>query len=282
MTKRKKAKPSWSQQFARSLRTLALRGSQVRAGELVFVCNICGTLNSADLAAITDREKPTCMKCRSSIRFRALIAALQERLFENIAPLVRLEPRKDLQGIGMSDEELYSKSLEEKFTYLNTFFHMEPHLDIACPNPGLLGRFDFVVCAEVMEHVPPPIQTAFGNLRSLLRPNGLLVLSVPFELEGETVEHFPDLYEHQILGKGEDRYLVNQTRNGEKEIFHHLIFHGGKGQTLEMRLFSRSDLLKLLETFGFIDIKVHSQSMPEWGIVNFSSKSVPITAIAGS
>jgi SAM-dependent methyltransferase len=209
------------------------------------------------------------------------MAALQERLFHEVTPLTNLPIRKDLEGVGMSDEELYSRILEEKFTYLNTFFHTEPRLDIASPPERFLSRFHFVVCADVMEHVRPPIDTAFRNLRSLLKPGGLLVLSVPFGLEGDTVEHFPDLNDYKILGKGKDRYLVNVSEDGQTKVFHNLVFHGGKGETLEMRLFSRAGLLRLLETSGFHDIQIHSQSMPQWGIVNRSLFSLPITAIAG-
>ena len=180
----------------------------------------------------------------------------------------------------MSDEELYSTVLERKFSYTNTFFHMEPYLDITNPPSVFQNRFDFVISAEVMEHVPPPIDIAFRNLRSLLRSSGLLVFSVPFTDATETVEHFPDLHRFKIVGSGSDRYLVNVTRTGEKQLFRDLIFHGGKGATLEMRVFSQTGLLKLLEDSGFRDIRIHSTLLPKWGIVHPHPFSVPLTALA--
>jgi 2-polyprenyl-3-methyl-5-hydroxy-6-metoxy-1,4-benzoquinol methylase len=60
------------------------------------------------------------------------------------------------------------------------------------PPAGFQSRFDFVICAGVMEHIPPPIQVAFANLRSLLRPGGLLLFSVPYSCDDKTVEYFPD------------------------------------------------------------------------------------------
>ena len=165
----------------------------------------------------------------------------------------------------MSDEELYSKILEEKFTYTNTFFHQEPHLDIKDPRPDLRGRFNFVICAEVMEHVPPPMHIAFKNLNSLLRPGGLLILSVPYTNEAETLEHFPELHRFEILGSREGRYLVNTTEDGRQQTYHNLVFHGGKGTTLEMRVFSRTGVLKMLKDSGFREIQIHSESLPEWG-----------------
>lgn len=209
------------------------------------------------------------------------MAALQQRLFGEIKPLVELQSRKDLHGLGMSDEELYSKVLEDKFSYANTFYHDEPYLDIKDPPPDLRGRFDFVICAEVMEHVPPPIDGAFRNLFSLLRPRGLLIFSVPYTDECATLEHFPELHRFEILGTGKEPYLVNTTREGRKQTFHNLVFHGGKGTTLEMRVFSRASVLKMLEDSGFCDIHIHSELLPEWGIVHPHQYSLPITALSG-
>jgi len=268
--------------FLKNLRrTFVPVGRRIPAGHLVFVCNICGTSTSADVIHILDRELPTCPKCRSSIRFRTLVAAFQQRLFGEIKPLVQLQSRKDLQGLGMSDEELYSKVLEEKFSYTNTFFHGEPYLDIKDPSPDLRGRFDFIICAEVMEHVPPPIDIAFKNLCSLLRPRGLLIFSVPYTNESETLEHFPELHRFEILGRGEERYLVNTTQEGLKQTYHDLVFHGGEGITLEMRVFSRAGVLKMLEGSGFCDIQIHSELLPQWGIVHPHQFSLPITALSG-
>ena len=230
---------------------------------------------------ILDRELPTCPKCHSSIRFRTLVAALQQRLLGEIKPLSQMQNRKDLQGLGMSDEELYSKILEEKFTYTNTFFHQEPHLDIKDPRPDLRGRFNFVICAEVMEHVPPPMHIAFKNLNSLLRPGGLLIFSVPYTNEAETLEHFPELHRFEILGSREERYLVNTTQDGRQQTYHNLVFHGGKGTTLEMRVFSRTGVLNMLKDSGFREIQIHSESLPAWGIVHPHEFSLPITALGG-
>jgi hypothetical protein len=73
---------------------------------------------------------------------------------------------------------------------------------------------------------------------------------------------------------------VNITRHGEKQIFDNLIFHDGQGATLEMRSFSESGLLALLRSAGFHKLKIHSQSLPECGIVNLKPFSFPISAIA--
>ncbi len=47
-------------------------------------------------------------------------------------------------------------------------------LDIATPTPALIGRFDLAVSWQVLEHVKP-LDRAFANIYSYLRPAGTLV-----------------------------------------------------------------------------------------------------------
>lgn len=48
--------------------------------------------------------------------------------------------------------------------------------------PGIEdGRFDYVVCTEVLEHVLQPFD-AVAEIRRMLRPGGRLYLSTPFDL----------------------------------------------------------------------------------------------------
>lgn len=48
---------------------------------------------------------------------------------------------------------------------------------IAIPEPG--SSFDAVLCTEVLEHVPDPV-AAIREFNRLLRPGGILILTVPF------------------------------------------------------------------------------------------------------
>lgn len=247
---------------------------------MTFDCNICGARTSVDSNDILEREKPTCGHCESALRSRGVVAALQERLFGEITKLNQLPSRKGIKGLGMTDSKCYSPLLDQKFSYINTFYHREPYLDITNPEPRFKNRFDFVLSSDVMEHVCPPIELAFRNLRALLRAGAILVLSTPFALKGSTVEHYPDLYQFEILGSGAERHLINTTRDGRKQVFRNLAFHGGKGATLEMRLFSQPELLRLLQVSGFTDVRIHAKAFPEWGIIYPNPCSLPITAIA--
>ena len=72
-----------------------------------------------------------------------------------------------------------ARYLKEKFSYTNTFFHGEPYLDIKDPSPDLRGRFDFIICAEVMEHVPPPIDMLLEIFVRCFGHAGCLYLASP-------------------------------------------------------------------------------------------------------
>jgi SAM-dependent methyltransferase len=53
--------------------------------------------------------------------------------------------------------------------------------DICGPVPSIEdGRFDYVVCTEVLEHVLQPFDAA-AEIRRMLRPGGRLFLSTPFD-----------------------------------------------------------------------------------------------------
>ena len=166
-----------------------------------------------------------------------------------------LSPR--LRGVGMSDWEGYAARLAERVGYTNTFLHKEPRLDITRPVPThLAGACDFVISSEVLEHVDPPWQLSIDHLHQLLVPGGVLVLTVPYKVEGATEEHFPELYEYEVLERDGGHVLVNRTRDGRTQVFDDLVFHDAAGSTLEMRLFALGDLLDALEFGRFLGPRV--------------------------
>jgi GT2 family glycosyltransferase len=247
--------------------------------QVYFLCNICGTASGVRPAQL-QREVASCPTCNSTVRFRSLVHVLSSELFGESLVLTDFPVRKDLRGVGMSDWSVYARPLAEKLDYANTFFDEQPTLDILSPDPKFIGKNDFVICSEVLEHVPPPVSPAFANLRRLLKPGGLLVLTVPYSQEGATRENFPDLYNFKLVFEGDRKVLKNVTKDGVEQRFEHLTFHGGEGFTLEMRLFSYDSLVEELEAAGFTEIKVHSEPVPEYGIEWSEAWSLPLTARA--
>jgi SAM-dependent methyltransferase len=54
-----------------------------------------------------------------------------------------------------------------------------PRFDLCAPLPEGIGRFDVVICEQVLEHVEDPVGAA-RNLRRLCEPGGQVIVSTPF------------------------------------------------------------------------------------------------------
>jgi len=245
-----------------------------------FTCNVCGRRGRSPEKG-QNPEDPTCAHCGSNVRTRDLLRALSQELFGASLTLAAFPRLKSLRGIGIGDSGVYAGRLEEKLGYHNTFFHREPRLDIAHPPESEFGQYDFAISSEVFEHVAPPAEAAFQNVCRLLRPNGAFVFTVPYSLEESTVEHFPELHEYAVVRLGERHVLVNRTREGKVEVHENLVFHGGPGATLEMRVFSESDLRRMLAGAGFGEVRIYGQDCPEFGIVRDGLCSLPLAARKG-
>ena len=226
-----------------------------------FTCNIC---NSKCSAETLDREIPSCRKCRSNVRFRWAAQALSTELFGRVLPMKEFPRNRKIRGIGLSDWGPIAKILAKRFDYENTFFHRAPRLDIMNPPAGA-GPYDFILATEVLEHVPPPVQQAFDNLAGLLKPDGFVVFSSPWESTGDTHEHFPELSEFEVMKFRGDYVLVNRTRDCRLEAFENLVFHDGPGSTLETRVFSKDGLLANCQAAGFETAM--AENNPAHGIV---------------
>lgn len=235
-----------------------------------FVCNICGGYTDTICNGGT-REELLCQTCFSNARFRAVTYAFQKYVLKNDMPpesfrLCDMEERKDLKGIGQSDWPGYAFHLERRTNYTNTFYHQEPRLDIT-GDVSAWSEMDFVISSDVLEHVEPPISTSFMNLRKILRPGGVLILSVPYQDGEQSVEYYPDLYKYKIIELDSDYLLINKTRNNEIQVFGNLVFHGGPGSTLEMRMLGRGGLIRYLQSSGFTNIVDIEPNLHEIGAV---------------
>lgn len=243
-----------------------------------FRCNVCGTENRDVPAERFGREDSSCAACGSSVRMRGIIHHLSMGLFGTSLAIADFPARPGITGLGLSDWLGYADRLAQKFSYVNTFYHQDPFLDITQPMPGRYTPADFLISTDVFEHVPPPVDRAFRGVAALLKPGGLLVLTVPFTDVPVTVEHFPDLHRWTVSKLGDEYVLVNRDAGGSLSVRDQLTFHGGPGDTLEMRIFSRADTVDLLERSGFTDIAVHGNPVPEYGILPPHHHGLPITA----
>ena len=240
-----------------------------------FVCNICGQSNTIEAM---DQEASSCAECGSNVRLRALIYMLSTELFGDGYLLPDFPRLPAIAGLGLSDQSSYARRLEKKFDYVNTYYDREPRFDIASAHPERRGTYDFILSSDVFEHVAAPVERAFEEAYKLLKPHGVLCLTVPFSLDESTVERFPDLHHHAVVNLSGSLVLINRNKQGALEIRDDLIFHSGAGATLEMRLFSQQDLqAKLLEA-GFRSLVFQTEPVPRFGIAFTGNWSLPLVA----
>jgi SAM-dependent methyltransferase len=239
-----------------------------------FICNVCGTRNAvAEFAT-----EPASCACGSNVRTRALIHLLSLELFGRSLILVDFPRLKSVRGLGMSDKPCYASILQEKFDYRNTYYEREPQFDFSKPHSELAGTLDFVLSADVLEHVAPPVETALMEVYRLLKPHGFLAATVPCSSDERLREHYPDLHEYRILPLGSAPVLVNRRRDGQLEVTDELAFHGGSGATLEMRQFTVAALYEKLLQSQFTDVRFFNENVPEWGILFDYDVSQPLIA----
>ncbi len=113
----------------------------------------------------------------------------------------------------MSDAPELAERLTEKFDYTNTFTIRLPgirrhHTRTRVTMPATISSLP----DEVLEHVPPPVEQSFANLYTLPKPDGLLLMTTPYTIGGQTREHYPELHQYTlasiagraVLGRTED------------------------------------------------------------------------------
>ena len=199
-----------------------------------FVCNICGAANALPMASF-EREAGFCACCGSTVRDRSMIYLLTKYHLGKPQDL-RLIPPMGFRGVGLSCSLVYARYLEEKFEYANTLFDREPYLDINSPSG--YEDLDFVISSDVFEHTLPPASAAFEGFNRILKNGGLLILTVPYSLNEHTIEHYPECTGYREIDQEDGKKAVELTlRDGSTRLEENPVWHGGQGNTLEMRAY---------------------------------------------
>ena len=239
-----------------------------------FVCNVCSAFNEVERFA----SEPATCACGSNVRIRALIHLLSMELFDHSLPLVDFPTLKAIRGLGMSDKEGYAAILAEKFDYTNTFYDRAPRVDFTDAHPERHGSYDFVLSADVLEHIAPPVERALEEVARMLKPHGFFGITVYCHPSDTLREHFPDLHEYRTVVLGDSVVLINRRADGTLEIRDDIVFHGGTGATLEMREFGITSLKAKLLGSGFRDVHLLTENVPPYGILFDGDVSQPLIA----
>ncbi len=239
-----------------------------------FQCNLCGNWCEVEHFA----SEPSTCSCGSNVRIRALVDLLSRELFGCRLALKDFPRMKSIRGLGMTDKPCYAELLAEKFDYTNTHYDREPRMDFTGEHPELAGTVDFILSADVLEHIAPPSSRPLREVHRLLRPHGFMVVTVYCNPTDELKEHYPELHEYRVLQLGGEPVLVNRRRDGAIEVHSDLVFHGGTGSTLEMREFGETALTKAILDAGFEDVYFQRKDVPELGILFDHDVSQPLVA----
>lgn len=111
----------------------------------------------------------------------------------------------------------------------------------------LHGFFGYVICSDVLEHIPSNVDEALVGLTQLLASHGFAVLSVPIGGEDvQTREFYPDL----VDWVDKDGYIEWTDAAGKVHEDLSPEFHGGVGRTLAFRLWGGEDFRRRLLESG--------------------------------
>ncbi len=218
-----------------------------------------------------ERETGLCSTCGSTVRHRSVIYLLTKYLSGRPQVLRRIPPL-GFRGIGLSCSSIYAPYLEEKFEYVNTFFDREPYLDIN--NPFGYEDLDFVISSDVFEHTFPPAIAAFQGSNRILNERGFLFLTLPYSRNERTTEHYPECVSYREVNLESGKKAVELTlRDGSTTVDEKPVWHGGQGNTLEMRVYARSHLLQCLKDASFKILEEFPYGAPSFGIVTMLRKN---------
>lgn len=225
-----------------------------------FKCNLCNYLSNSEWDRLL-RDGPSCDSCGSSIRMREIVCAFLD--------LYSVELSRDFKVVGLSDADLIADYFRKLIhhNYTNTFFDTHPKLDICNLQKDSFETADVLISSDVFEHVFFPLSNALEGSFNLLKPGGTLICTMPWTTWQSSIEHFPWMTSYSVHEQlNGDHVVLGVDSTGSKRRVENPIFHGGPGNTLEMRKINVFVLVEDLKRVGFTDIKIHHQDRPEFGI----------------
>ena len=114
---------------------------------------------------------------RASYRVRKGLDLLGDKRGKSLSVgVVDLTEARLLKNAGFENTICDISSLGVKYAVENGFDAFE--CDIVNDTPR--GEYDFIFCFEILEHVSNPLK-ALNNLKSVLNPGGILIVSLPNE-----------------------------------------------------------------------------------------------------
>jgi SAM-dependent methyltransferase len=168
-----------------------------------FECPVCGYKGPfADVNPPTGfRKHAKCPRCGSLERHRIQWLVVQ-KVLENLNT-------SQMKVLHFAPEPFFKRLFSKKFAkYESADLGMrgvDHHVDLQ-NLPFLDATYDFVFASHVLEHIPDDLK-ALGEIRRILKPNGIAILPVPLVAE-KTIE-YPEpnpLEEYHVRAPGFDYF----------------------------------------------------------------------------
>jgi len=209
-----------------------------------FMCNACGITVSLAQDDELSRERGRCPACGSFVRLRAVVHVISKHLFGRSLAVPDWPQHPAAAILGLNDPPFFGSIFANKnVSYTNA------RVDLTAPPTEFLEDIDVAISCDAFQRIPAPVQRAFDGAFSLLRPGGLLVLTVPYTFD-ETIEHVPD------------------PASAES----------GALETPNIRIFGLGAIKRHLRAAGFIDVRVFDEDHLAEGIAFPQPWSLPISA----
>lgn len=233
------------------------------AGLLGGLCGLCGSERGfhASGASSDPREGLPCLSCGCNARQRAAASALLDALAgqgarnarvyisEHASPLyLALRPRIGQLVGGEFAIRWLRRVRMAAWLLLRGVPEWIRLRDVTALDFGD-SQLDAVLCLDVLEHVPSH-QAALAEFRRVLRPGGLLLLTVPFYDQNEcseTIARVGDDGQVEFLGEPE---YHGDPRGGGVPCFHHFGW----------------DMIATVRDAGFSDAVLARAWQPEQGV----------------
>lgn len=197
-----------------------------------FVCK----LNTIEANLIPTNLESVICQCGSTARHNLLL-----ELISALAP-----ESQSVKILGCSDPEILYPALSSIGIYIPTYLDEFPNLDLLDIPNSSIGKFDIILCSEILEHVFD-LPKALDGISKLLKESGVAVVSFPMR-DGITIEHYPEIASYRLNQISEGITWV--SRSGGIHIDKSPKFHGGPGNNLEIRLIGNQSLDTELEVAG--------------------------------
>lgn len=163
---------TWNRTVRKSLLKWSLRGDAVE-------CNVCGW-HGGKFADDLWHARSICPECGSQVRHRLLVATLNGLSSHKDLTEQALLTGKDILHFA-PERQLRQRVKNAAKRYVTADFDRgdtDWRLDISDMPSVKDAEFDVVICCDVLEHVPND-RAAFQEIRRILRPGGLAILTVP-------------------------------------------------------------------------------------------------------